>query len=695
MKSLNTKIISVVVLCSMIAIAIGGGMSINKVSKATREESGQIMLATAENKMVTMDETLSRISQSVDCFANICLEEMVDFETFKTEKTYVEAYTERLKSAASQFALNTQGAMSCYIRFNPEFTEPTSGLFLTRDDMDSEFEWITPTDFSEYDPTDLEHVGWYYIPVNNGKPTWMDPYLNANINVYMISYVVPLFIDGESVGIVGMDINFTMIEELIDGITLFENGYAFVTNADNNIVYHKDLEAGTVLADMKEEGVQDLVKALNDESCRNQLNTYSYKGRKAMVYDSLQNGMKLVVAVPNKELSSTTRTLVVQIGIAAIFAIILSLILGMVLSRKITRPLTQIVGIVGDMAGLKFVENHQLDKLCKSRDEIGDIANAMKRMQASLRNMVISIRTVNENLGKNAERINEATLRVNDICGDNSSTTQQLAAAMEEAATTTENIYQNAEQINQNAEAIASLSKDGARKSNDIHKRALNMQASTKEATDKTQHMYETVHAQTEQAIVQAKAVEKIREMTEAITEISSQTNLLALNASIEAARAGDAGKGFAVVASEIGNLANQTLETVNNIDSIVNEVIQSVSNMTECLSNSTHFLEDTVLSDYREFMDVSEQYTADALSYKDGMNQIQSAVSTLSETLQGVTEALSGINTAVNEAANGVSDIADKTFTMSEKMTQARKDVEENEKGMKGFEEIVEQFTL
>ena len=25
---------------------------------------------------------------------------------------------------------------------------------------------LTPTDFSVYDPTDLEHVGWYYIPVH-------------------------------------------------------------------------------------------------------------------------------------------------------------------------------------------------------------------------------------------------------------------------------------------------------------------------------------------------------------------------------------------------------------------------------------------------------------------------------------------------------------------------------------------------
>lgn len=63
-----------------------------------------------------------------------------------------------------------------------------------------------------YDPDDLEHVGWYYIPVKNGAPMWMDPYLNENINIYMISYIVPLFAeDGTSIGIVGMDIDFSEI----------------------------------------------------------------------------------------------------------------------------------------------------------------------------------------------------------------------------------------------------------------------------------------------------------------------------------------------------------------------------------------------------------------------------------------------------------------------------------------------------
>ena len=75
------------------------------------------------------------------------------------------------------------------------------------------------------DKNDLEHVGWYYIPVENKKPTWMNPYLNENINVTMISYVIPIYIDDVSVGIIGMDISLDTIQKKVEEATIYENGY--------------------------------------------------------------------------------------------------------------------------------------------------------------------------------------------------------------------------------------------------------------------------------------------------------------------------------------------------------------------------------------------------------------------------------------------------------------------------------------
>ena len=66
-----------------------------------------------------------------------------------------------------------------------------------------------------YDENDMEHVGWYYIPVRAGKPVWTEPYDNANINEKMVSYVIPVYDNNVLVGVIGMDIDFTIFQNII------------------------------------------------------------------------------------------------------------------------------------------------------------------------------------------------------------------------------------------------------------------------------------------------------------------------------------------------------------------------------------------------------------------------------------------------------------------------------------------------
>lgn len=157
---------------------------------------------------------------------------------------------EKLKKVALACANNADGALTYYIRYNTELAYGTSGILGTRNDTDSQFTLVTPTDFSIYEKDDLEHVGWYYIPMNNGEATWMDPYYNSNIDVYMISYVVPIYKNGVSIGIVGMDIEFTLIEDRVNEALSYDTGYGFLVNSQNSIMCHPTAEYGTPLEDI-------------------------------------------------------------------------------------------------------------------------------------------------------------------------------------------------------------------------------------------------------------------------------------------------------------------------------------------------------------------------------------------------------------------------------------------------------------
>ena len=693
MKSIKTKIIVTVILCSLVSTFICGAISIVNSVSTSYEDSQQEMQLKCVSQSDELDTMMQNVSQSVEMVYSIAVAKLEHAASFRTSRDYVDTYTKQMLPILMQSAQNTKGALTAYIRYNPEFTEPTSGLFLTRNNSDSEFESVTPTDFSMYDPSDVEHVGWYYIPVQNGKETWMEPYLNSNIGVYMISYVIPIEVDGESIGIIGMDIDFSEFTNTIDSLSIFDSGYGFLANDSGEVMYHKDLEIGSNLADA-DSGLQAVVDALGNEQTEETAVSYTYQGKdKVMYYKTLENGMKFVLTAPKTELQEKSRQLAKQIFGGAAFAMILTIIIGTVLGFTITKPITQIDGIVKQTAEFEFASNPANQHLYKRKDETGRMAISLHNMRKNLRQMVANIRHVYTDLKNTTEQLSDTTKRVREMSSVNTDTTQELAAAMEETAATMETVNTTVSDIKERATDIERYSKEGRESSVEVKERAGQLKLKTQAASEKTVQMYENVQQKTEAAMEQAKAVEKINQFTQAILEISIQTNLLALNASIEAARAGEAGKGFAVVAGEIGTLAAQTSTTVGSINEIIAEVNQAVANMTGCLKESTDFLEQTVLKDYEDFMGVADQYTKDATVFDDDMSAISGQINTLLSSIVEIADAMQGVSSTVSEAADGVTDIAQKTLEVSGIVQGNETLVDNNRENIVRLNSVIEMF--
>lgn len=692
--SLRKRILFSMIGSALIASLICGIVSIYVSSQSSRESAKEQLKNSCLIHQWEIDNKLAQIETSVNMLAESTLAQIDDFKKFKTDAAYVAQCTERIRSFARIAGENTEGVLTYYVRYNPDFTPATSGLFASKSKEDADFEDLTPTDFSSYDKDDLEHVGWYYVPVNNGKPTWMDPYQNENIGVYMISYVVPLFIDGESVGIVGMDIDFTKMQEEINEISLYKSGYVFLTNASDEILVHPSEKFGRKITECSQE-LSDFMSS-SDTSSEEKAVSYTYKGEeKVAAFSSLRNGMKLVVAVVNSEFRATSEYLFRMILIAFLIALVFSVISGIYSSSTIARPIRNLTEIIIDTSKLNFKPNPKSAKLVKLKDETGDMARAVRQMRKKLREMVALIEKAGGDMGDNVTSLHQNMSEISDICGNNSATTEELAAAMEEAAGTVETVAEAAGTVEKNMGNIGTLSKEGTEKSIQVKSRADKLKQTTATAAKRTQEIYEEVKEKTTSAIEQARAVEQINELTQNIMDISSQTNLLALNASIEAARAGDAGHGFAVVATEIGALASQTQQTVQSIQTIIPEVNGAVSNMKECLDNMMEFLDRTVLKDYNEFMEVGETYAQDAFSYEQGMTQINNAVTALVDAINNISSSINGINNMVKESASGVLDIAEKTSVVVQKVDSTSTFVSVSKESAENLNQIVGEFNL
>ena len=692
MSSIKAKICSLVIGCTAAASLTVSAISIISANNLISSNSTQIMNDVCHNATADFNAALSRIEQAVNTMAFYIDNNLDDFEKFKTSREYVDEFTEGLQPLLRAAARNTDSIVCAYVRYNPEFTDPESGAFLSRSNLSAPFEELVPTDFSMYDPSDLEHVGWYYIPVKNGKPTWMDPYLNSNINVYMVSYVIPIVIDGESIGIIGMDIAFDKFTSTVDSATVFDTGYAFLVDSGGNIAYHKAIDAGTPVSQLDSSGA--VTEALSDPSLEGMPVNYTYQGElKDMCYRTLANGMRYVLTASESEMRSAAGHVAQLIIIGALIAVVISVIIGVLMGMAITKPITQISDIVSKTAQFNFAKNENSDKLCKRQDESGNMANSLREMRGSLRSMVADIQRTYSDLDDTLMKLSDTTERVKGMSGENTETTQGLAAAMQETAAAMETVNNTVSQIRERAQVIRDNSIEGEKASLESKQRAGDLKNTTGEAQSKTTRMYRGVQERSAEAMEQARAVEKINQLTQSILDISGQTNLLALNASIEAARAGEAGRGFAVVADEIGGLASQTSSTVSNINGITTEVNQAVENMESCLQEILTFLEETVLKDYSDFMGVAERYTQDASDFEENMKAIGIEVETLLSAIVEIADSVNNITMTVSEAADNISSIAQKTQDVSQLVEGNAELMETNSENVVKLKNIVDMF--
>lgn len=695
MKSIRMKITVAIVLCSLITATFISLLSISDSRGISNTAAEKELVLTCSNTAGEINALISRIEQSVDTLTDIAMDQL-DFEKFKTDAAYVEDYTNDLLDDFFTFAEHTDGAITAYIRYNPEFTEPTSGIFLTRNDTHSAFESVTPTDFSMYDPSDSAHVGWYYIPVANKAPLWMDPYLNENINVYMISYVVPLYVNGTSVGIIGMDIDFTQLTNLADDAIAFDTGYSFVVSSAGSVLYHKEIASGTDLAEYNK-GELALVKEFTS-AASNQGRTlqYSYNGGdKYLSFEELGNGMKLVLTAPLGEIKANADALSMKVLGFLVAGTLISDVLGILIGSTIAKPIKRITEIIEQTAKLDFHKAKDIDQLAKKKDETGVMATAVNEMRTILRELVTNMEQVKDNLVTNMDRLDGVMRENNSISEDNSATTQELAAGMEETAASATMIVSNISGIQNNVTDIQELSEREQKESKEIMVRARELRDNTKVSNDKAMNIYASMKVRTEEAIEKSKVVAKINELTDDIRQISSQTNLLALNANIEAARAGDAGRGFAVVATEIGALANQTFETVDGINQIVGEVNEAVRNMTECIQVIMKFLDETVVEDYSAFGQVGERYEQDAESFAQSMQHIFTEISDLNNKINEIAHTMDGVNRTISESADGVNLIADKSGEAVKKTLVGYEHLRESEESLTLLKTLIEKFDV
>ncbi len=531
-----------------------------------------------------------------------------------------------------------------------------------------------------YDPVAR---GWYQQAAEKGGAIVTDPYMDAVTGQMCTTIAVPVYIDDELAGVVGLDVTLATVTELTGSINYEEGVYGFLVDSSGQYVAHKNKEfeptedtavaAEDVVPGMKGmlEGTDSGVERMPDydgSACY-----FAVSGIKGSLW-------KLGVVVPAANL---TGSLAAMVGVAAAAALVIIVFVALFMAWLIGRMLEP-VQMLKQFASGDFSEHAVSAKGVPKeyRNETEQIRIATAEVKQQMREIILNTKQEAEKIGGIAEGASAGmTVLDKEIDG-----IFELAAHVSEQTTRarmlTENIKENGQELGDAIENVARKAEEAAEQSNGIMERAGKQYEASGQSAREAVALCSEAGKELEKAISDSRKVHEIDALTEEILAISSQTNLLALNASIEAARAGEAGKGFAVVAEEIRQLADHSRQAVDKIRKVTENVVQNVAFLSENARRLLGFMNGKVMEDYKGMTELAEAYQKDAAFYNDISSDLGASSQEMNASMAGINESIG----VIAELAGGIAEFM-------ENMEQSAEESRENSKAV--MERMAELFRL
>lgn len=686
-KSIKTQILVITIMVSLLALATVGIVISIKVDRQARQDYYE----NSYEQMQLVEEGIKnfydQIDKDVDMLANEPIVAKAGWGAIKHYKDATEEVNQMTPSKNGPIEREIYHIFDRYAKSHP------GTLYVYLANVEGGFlNWPETTIGKNYDPTGR---GWYLKGLEgNGDVLRTAPY-QATSGAMVISNVRNYKdASGKVIGTIGIDVEQTVISDMLSNMRIGENGYFVLVHntgmimADGNNSDHNFKEL-----DHEEVNIEGLDQILAEDLKRF---TVKVEGATYDVNPYAVEGTDWLLAafMPKKELTASARAVTLLVGIVSAIMLVITIILISISARSITKPIIQASEYLKVLAKGDF--SHELDpKLLKRKDEVGTITNGIHNMKISLVQLVNSIKNESSAIHTKTNTVVENMEVLNRDFSEISSTTEELAAGMEQTAISSRQIAVASQEIETAVNAIATRAQDGAISAHEISDRASTIKEQANDAQRRANEVMHETKDRLKEAIQNSKVVEQINILSESIMQITEQTNLLALNAAIEAARAGEAGKGFSVVAEEIRQLAEQSKDTVLKIQDVTTKVISAVEHLSTNSDHLLSFVSKDVSNDYKVMIDISEKYNKDADFVNELVTQFSATSEELLASIQDVLDSIDGVSVAADQGAEGTTHIATKVNAVNDKSNKVMEEVLQSKDSVTRLESRVEEFKI
>jgi methyl-accepting chemotaxis protein len=296
---------------------------------------------------------------------------------------------------------------------------------------------------------------------------------------------------------------------------------------------------------------------------------------------------------------ASSRTILGAVGGAAL---VVGALLAYFLSRSITAPLREAVEVARAVAAGDLSRQVEV----RSRDETGQLMEALKSMKDNLNGIVARVRAGTDTIATASAEIAAGNQDLSARTEQQAGALEETASSMEELTSTVQQNAHNAHQGNQLAASASEIAIKG--------RSAVSQVVETMSAINDSAH--------------------KIEDIIAVIDGIAFQTNILALNAAVEAARAGEQGRGFAVVAAEVRSLAQRSATAAKEIKTLIDDSVEKVEVGSRLVNQAGATIQEMVESVQR-VTGIMAQIASASKEQSDGIEQVNQAIGQMDRVTQ------------------------------------------------------------
>lgn len=692
MKKIGTRIISLVVACSVAMSLMVGITSIVGSRKVVKEEALTSLSYATETYAKDYNENLDFYETTATA-----IKQMVDATidpTKLSQKDYLTNYTNStLGPIIERITADTTESLGIFVAFDSQYSGKTEGIWAALNE-DGSMQKALPTAFTSADAGNPKFA-WYFDSIKQGSGLWSDIYPN-NAGQNVITYSTPLIVNNKSVGAIGIDLNINQVIENIGNIKLYDTGYAFLLNKDFDFLIHPTLDNTSNLGSINDNSYVEVAKSIQEANSG--VITTEFFGEDGIMSFSKLNDKKVLVSfTPEREIFSNVNRIIYIILGMIVIATILTAVIAFIAGKRIADPIIFITGMLETTSKLDLADIEQtkgVTRLANRKDEIGRVFRATEILRQEMRYIISKIEETTNKVMANTKNVTTATVETTQSINDVAKTVEELAEASMLQAQDAES---SSSKLNKLAEKIKVAVEDGHM----VVKSSMRAQMRTEEGSKSMDDVVEKFNITNHSAKELVKNVDSlttnsklIGTILSTIMSISEQTNLLALNAAIEAARAGEAGRGFAVVADEIRKLSEETKKSTKSIEDILNNIQNEVANTKENMDLSELALGDankTLELAKKAFMDI-HQATLSSISGVEELNQI---LETVDEDKDEVTVAIQSISSVTEETAASTEELSASMEEQLATMINISNSAQNLTQTIDELEELVAKFNL